>query len=110
MCTVLNKTVTLDDVEIHFAEKIFMVTEDSISFFHEAAYCFSRAGTGGINRDHKLFHTVHFLIFQMFDQRHVSVMIQSIDIGNIIEAGSVGVQFFTLNGETSEKTAKIIAA
>ena len=109
MCTVLNKTVTLDDVKVHVAEKIFMVTEDFVSFFHEAAYRFSRAGAGGINRDYKFFHTIHFLIFQMFNQRHVSVMIQSIDIRNIIKTRCVGVQFFSLNSETSEKTAEVIA-
>ena len=36
-------------------------------------------------------------------------MIQSIDIRNIIKTRCVGVQFFSLNSETSEKTAEVIA-
>ena len=36
MCHILYKAVTLDDIEVHFAEKILLVAEDSISFFHKS--------------------------------------------------------------------------
>lgn len=37
VCHVLYKAVTLYDIEVHFAEKILLFTEDSIGFFHETS-------------------------------------------------------------------------
>ena len=37
MYNVLNKAVALNDVKVHFAEKIFVITENPISLFHKNA-------------------------------------------------------------------------
>ncbi len=62
------KAVTLNDVKVHFAEKIFVITENPISLFHKTPDCSGGAGTGSIDRNDEFLHAVYFLVFQMFNE------------------------------------------
>ena len=109
MYNVLNKAVTLNDVKVHFAEKIFVITENPISLFHKTPDCSGGAGTGSIDRNDEFFHAVYFLVFQMFNEWHIAIMFQTIEIRNIVKTFCICMKFLAVNGKMSEKTMKIIA-
>ena len=104
----LDKTVALDDIYLHPAEKILFFTENGIRFSQESPHSLSIAGTGGINGDHKLLQTVYFLIFQRLDQRKIPIMLHPIIIKNIIKALRIQLHFLPQSAELLQKFPVII--
>ena len=105
---ILDTAVTLDQVHLHFMEKILFFTENGIRFSKESPHSLSITGAGSINGDHQLLQTVHFLIFQRLDQRKISIMLHPVIIKNIIKAFRIQLHLFPQHRKLTEKLFVIV--
>ena len=100
---ILNHGIALNQMHVHFPEKILPPRKNPVGFFQKPPHHRSGTGTRGVNGNDKFLQAAGFRGLQRLHQQHISIMFQSVQIGDIVNAVRIHLHFLPADKQPLQK-------